>query len=69
MLCSESGATNQRRTATDDSIGAHHPQIEVGDVHGTALAVAYAGAAAEQLRHHPVHVYALGNAMAVSPVR
>ena len=42
------------------------PDVEVGDVHRAALALAVAVAPAEQLGHHAVDVGALGDAVAVA---
>ncbi len=36
----------------DDAVGAEHADLEIGDVHRAALAVAGAAVAAEQLAHH-----------------
>src|SRR5205085_11875790 len=59
---------DQRRAAADDAVGAEHALGQVGDVHGTALAVAAARLAAVDLGHHLADLHALGDAVAVAAV-
>src|SRR5690606_4848536 len=65
----ERRATGEGNAAADDAIGAQHALLDIGDVHRAALAFAEAGRLAHQLRHHPVDVHALGDAVPVAPVR
>ena len=58
-----------RRTGADDAVGAEHAKVHVGDVHAAALAPAVARGASEQLGEHAVELAALGDQMAVAPVR
>ena len=53
----------------DDAVGAQHALVEIGDVHGAALALAQAVAAAVDLLHHADDVAALGDAMTVAAMR
>ena len=59
-------AHRDRRAGADDAVGAEHALVDIGDVHRAALALAQAVLAAPDLLHHPVHVAALGEAMAVA---
>src|SRR5258705_11141250 len=63
------GAGDDPDPAGDDPVGAEHADTEIGDVHRAALALAVAGLPAIQLGHHAVEVGALGDAMAVAPMR
>ena len=65
-LAGNGGAHRQRRAAADDGIGAQHALGEVSDVHRAALALAQAILAAVDLLHHPDHVTALGDAVAMT---
>ena len=67
-LVGERRAGGQVVAAAHDAVGAQHAHGEVGDVHGAAAALAQAGLLAEDLRHHAVHVSALGHAVAVAAV-
>jgi len=64
-----SGADSDRDAARDDAVGAQHADIEIGDVHGAALATAGAGGAAEQLAHHRRGVGPFGDGVAVATMR
>ena len=52
-----------------DGVSAQIALGEVGDVHRAAAALAVAGGLAHQLRQGPVQLCALGDAVAVPPVR
>ena len=56
----------QRRVAADDGVGAQHALVQIGDVHGPALAAAQAPGLGEDLQHHALYVAALGDAVAVA---
>ena len=62
------GAGGERHGRADDAVGAHDVELHVGDVHGAAEALAVAGLAPHQLRHHAVDAGALGDAVAVAAV-
>jgi hypothetical protein len=49
-----------------DAVGTEHALVDVGDVHGAALALAHSRRTAEQLGHHARHLHALGDAVAVT---
>src|SRR5207244_7262060 len=59
----------QRRAAAHDRVRAQVAGGGIGDVHRSALPFAVAGLLAEQLRDYQVRHRALGEAMAVAPVR
>ena len=61
-------AHRQGRAGADDAVGAQHALADVGDVHRTGPALAQAVAPAVDLQHHPLHVAALGDAVAVAAV-
>ena len=61
-------AAGDRQSGSDDAVRSQHADAEVRDVHGAALAFAVAGFLAVDFGHHPLHVRAFGDAMAVSPV-
>ena len=61
-------AADQGRAAADDAVGAEHALIQVGYVHGAALAVAEALLFAVDLEHHSLDVAALGDGVAVAAV-
>ena len=61
-------AGGDRDAGADNAVGAEVAELNVGDVHGAALAAAVAGGAAEEFGHHLVHAGALGDAMAVAAV-
>jgi hypothetical protein len=67
-LGSQRGTGGERRAGTDDTVGAEHALLQVGDVHGAALALADAGLLAIDLGHHPVYVHTLGDAVAMAAV-
>ena len=46
-LSGDGRAGRDRQSGADDTVGAKHPDVEVGDVHRTALAFAVAVAAAK----------------------
>src|SRR3546814_6071854 len=54
-----------RRACADDPVGAEHAHRQVGDMHRAAAPFAKPVPAAVDLLHHPLHVAALGDAMAV----
>ena len=58
----------ERDARANDAVGTEHAVVEVGDVHGAALALAHAGAATEELRHHLSQPDALGDAVAMTSV-
>ena len=58
----------QGRAGTDDTVGAEHAFLLVGNVHGAALTTAPPGFLAVDLGHHAEHVHALGDAVAVATV-
>jgi len=63
------GISRSRRNAdasTDNAVGPQDAQVEVGDVHRAALALAVAGGLAQQLGHHQLRITAFGQAMAVT---
>jgi hypothetical protein len=64
-LGGQGGAQNERRPAADDAVGAEHAPAEIGDVHRAALAAAQPTRLAEQFEHHPAHVAAFGDRVAV----
>jgi len=68
VLGGEGGAHGDGGAAGDDAVGAEDAEVEVGDVHRAALAVAVAGGAAVKLGEHAAHVAALGDAVAVAAV-
>ena len=61
-------AADQRRSAAHDSVGAHHPLVQVGDMHRSALAATDARGPTIDLGHHPGHVHAFRDAMPVAPM-
>ena len=67
-LGGEPRATSERRSPTDDTVGAEHPLIHVSNVHRPAFALADAGGFAEQLGHHAAHVHPFGHAVAMPAV-
>jgi hypothetical protein len=67
-LGGEPDAADQRRTAADDAVRAEHALVEVGYVHGAALAPTDALILAVDLQHHPLDVAALGDGVAVTPM-
>ena len=67
-LIGQSSAGGQVVAAAHDAVGAQHTHREVGDVHGAAAALAQTGLLAEDLGHHPVHIGALGHAVAMAAV-
>ena len=62
-------AGDDRDAAGDDAVGAEHADAEIGDVHGSAFALAVAGLAPVELGHHAVEVGALGDAVAMPAMR
>ena len=57
-----------RRSGSDDAVGAEHAERGVADVHRATLALAIAGGLAHQFGHHLVEVTAFGHQMTVSAV-
>ena len=68
QLGGEAGAGGERHGRAYDAVRAHDVELHVGDVHGAAEALAIAGLAAHQLRHHAVDARTLGDAVAVAAV-
>ena len=68
VLGCQRGAAHQRRAGAEDAVGPHHAQVDIGDVHGAALAAAGAGGAPVQFGEHASDVDALGDAVAVAAV-
>ena len=66
MFGRQGSAADQRRSAADNAIGAHHPLVEIGDVHRAALAFAGTADLAEDLGHHAVDRDTLGDAVAMA---
>src|SRR5690606_8360006 len=61
------GCTHCDRNATrNDAVGPEIAFGNVGYVHGTATALAIACRLAEELGKHPLHIRALGDAVAVA---
>ncbi len=56
-------------SAAHDTVGAQYADIGVRDVHGTALALAVSRPLAVELRHHPIHLTALGDEMPMAAMR
>ena len=67
-LIGQRSAGGQVVAAAHDAVGAQHTHREVRDVHRAAAALAQAGLLAEDLSHHPVHISALGHAVAMAAV-
>jgi hypothetical protein len=65
----QGGADDAREPAPDDRVRAKVPALEVIEVHGAAVPVAAALDLAVELGHDLVRVRALGDGMAVRPVR
>ena len=65
-LGAERRADGDRQAAADNAVGAEIAAVRVGDVHRAAAPAAIAGLAAEKLGEHPLHLGALGDAMAVA---
>ncbi len=61
----EGRARRYHRRGTHDAVGPQRPHAGVGDMHGAALALAEAGALAEDLGHHPLEIGPLGQHVAV----
>ena len=55
--------------AAYNAVGAQHSDGKIRNVHGAASAVAKAGLLTVNLRHHPVNIRALGNAVSMPAVR
>ena len=67
-LDGQTRAAGDALAGADDAVRAQDTQVPVRNVHGAALAFAVAGVAAEELRHHQLHVAALGDDVAVATV-
>ena len=65
----QGGPDGDGDAAAHDSVGAEVARRDVGNVHAPALALADPGLLAQELRHHPVHVHALADALPMTPVR
>ena len=55
--------------AAYNAVGTQHSDGKIRNVHGAASAVAKAGLLTVNLRHHPVNIRALGNAVSMPAVR
>src|SRR5437879_843524 len=53
----------------NDRVYSQHPDANVGNVHGAALAAIAAGSLAIEFRHHPVHFNTLGNTVSMAAMR
>ena len=65
-------AAEEEKTAFDvvlNATCAEYADVEIGDVHGAALAFAVARAPAEELGHHVVELPPFGDAVSVASVR
>ena len=67
-LGGERGPSRQRRRTTDDGIRTEHSFGQIRDMHRAAFAFAQAVSPAIDLVHHPLHLAALGDAMAMTPM-
>ena len=61
-------AHGDQDTGADDTVRAQHADIEIGDVHGAALATANPAFLAEELTHHRFGIGAFGDGVAVATV-
>ena len=68
-LRAESSACRDRKAAADDPVRAENALGEIRDVHRPAHALADAGSFAPDLGHHRPRITALGEEVAVAPVR
>ena len=68
QLSGKGGADRYGETCADYPVGAQHPDAKIGYVHGAAFALAVPGYSPVDLRHHPLEVGALCDAVAVTPV-
>ena len=68
-LCRQRRAADQRRSAAHNPVGAHHPGVQVRDMHRSALAATAARGPAIDLRHHRRHVHPFRDAMPVPAMR
>ena len=66
QLSRQAGSRGQPESPGHDAVGAQHADLEIGDVHGAALALAVTGRTTEELGHHAVDVSAFGDAVAVA---
>ena len=62
-------ASGQADATTDNAVSAQDAQIEIGNVHRAALALAIAGGLAQQFGHHQSRVAALSQAMPMAAMR
>ena len=62
-------AGGDRNVGAYHSVCAEHTLVNVGDVHGAALALVGAGGLAQQFGHHLLEVNTLGDAVVVAAVR
>ena len=67
-LAAEGRPGGDGQTAANDAVGAQVAEVEIGDVHRTALAAAVAGSLAEELGHHQIQPTAFSDAVAVTAV-
>ena len=67
-LVGQRRANRDRRACADDAVGTQHALVDIGDMHGAALALAQAFGAAPDFLHHPLHIAALGKAVPVAAV-
>src|SRR5262249_38274009 len=68
VLGGQGRPARERGPGAQDAVGAHHAPVQIGDVHGTAFALAGPTLLPVDLLHHLCHVHALGDAVAVAPV-
>jgi hypothetical protein len=69
QLRGEGGTSGDRHAGTHNAVGSEHADTEIGDVHGTALAVTVAVTAAKQLGHHAFQVGPFGDSVAMPTMR
>src|SRR5215470_12991925 len=69
QLRGEGCTSGDRHASPHNAVGSEHTDTEIGDVHGPALAVTVAIAAAKQLGHHALQVSPFGDSVAMSTVR
>ena len=68
QLRRQTGAGGEPESPRHDAVRSQHADLEIGDVHGAALALAVTGGTAKELGHHAIDIGALGNAVAVAAV-
>ena len=68
QLRGEGSTSGDRHAGTHNAVGSEHADTEIGNVHGTTLAVTVAVAAAKQLGHHAFQVGSFGDSVAMPTV-